>query len=116
MNWFKDTAWPWLKANWQWVLFPIGILMFVLRAMQPKPQVEIIDPTEKADERAKIEEETRQRQLEAERARLAAEEKAAADKATADRTAVEQQQAAEVDALRTAPDTLRARMLRAGKP
>lgn len=116
MNWIKETAWPWLRANWQWVLFPIGILLFVLRAMQSRPEVLISDPTEKADERAKIEEETRARALEVEYARLAAEEKAVLDAAAAERVARETQQAGEVDQLRQDPQALADRMRRAGKP
>jgi Skp family chaperone for outer membrane proteins len=29
MTWLKEKAWPWLKANWKWLLFPIGILVFI---------------------------------------------------------------------------------------
>lgn len=25
-----DTAWTWLKVNWRWVLFPLGILGLIL--------------------------------------------------------------------------------------
>lgn len=26
MIWIRFVAWPWLKRNWKWVLFPVGIL------------------------------------------------------------------------------------------
>lgn len=116
MTWIKETAWPWLKANWQWVLFPIGLALFILRMTSRGPQVQIIDPTEKADERARIEEETRTRQVEAERQRLAAEETAIQARADTARKATEAAQAAEVQQLREDPEALRDRMLRAGKP
>jgi copper(I)-binding protein len=30
--WWTTKAFPWLQKNWQWVLLPVGILMFVARA------------------------------------------------------------------------------------
>ncbi len=72
MNWLKNTAWPWLKANWKWVLFPIGILMVLLSALSRMQGVVTIDPTAKADERAKVERERREREVAEERARLRA--------------------------------------------
>jgi regulator of protease activity HflC (stomatin/prohibitin superfamily) len=115
-EWWTTKAWPWLKANWQWVLFPIGILLLVLEVLSKmRPQVVTIDPTEKADERAKIEEETRKRQLEAERARLAAEQQKIQDDAEKERQARTAAQAGEVDHLRQDPEELRRRMLDAGR-
>lgn len=29
MTWLTLKAWPWLKKNWMWVVFPIGILVFI---------------------------------------------------------------------------------------
>lgn len=29
MEWLTTKAWPWLKKNWKWLLFPIGILVFI---------------------------------------------------------------------------------------
>lgn len=27
MIWLTTRAWPWLKKNWKWVLFPVGVLL-----------------------------------------------------------------------------------------
>lgn len=116
-KWWLETARPWLQKNWQWVLFPIGILLFVLEAMSRKsPDPVTIDPTAAADERAKIEEETLKKQQAAERARLAEQERkieAGADQARQDR---EKAQTSEVTALREDPEELKRRMLATGKP
>jgi hypothetical protein len=29
MIWIKHIAWPWLKRNWKWVLFPVGLLLLL---------------------------------------------------------------------------------------
>lgn len=116
-EWWTTKAWPWLKANWQWIFFPVGLLLLVLElASRLRPGVVTIDPTKEADERAKIEEETRERQLAAERARLAEEQKRIADEAEKEREAREKAQSAEVEALRNDPEELKRRMLAAGRP
>lgn len=28
-EWWTTKAWPWLQANWRWILFPIGALLFL---------------------------------------------------------------------------------------
>lgn len=66
-EWWTTKAWPWLRANWQWVLFPIGILLFVLRFI-PRGVV-TIDPTAKADQRAREEKARRDADAAAEKAR-----------------------------------------------
>ena len=30
MSWLTLKAWPWLKKNWKWLLFPLGILIFIV--------------------------------------------------------------------------------------
>lgn len=33
MIWLTTRAWPWLKKNWKWVLFPVGILLAIATAI-----------------------------------------------------------------------------------
>lgn len=65
-------AWEWLKKYWQWLLFPVGIVLFILGRLTKAGTVVTIDPTEKADERAKEERARRETELAAEQARLRA--------------------------------------------
>lgn len=115
-EWWDTTAWPWIKANWQWIIFPVGILLFALKALSLiRPTVVTVDPTKDADARAKAEAEARAKQLADERARLAEEQKQIADAAEKERQAREKAQSAEVDALREDPEKLRQRMLEVGR-
>jgi hypothetical protein len=29
MTWFRKRVWPWLRRNWKWLLFPIGLIILV---------------------------------------------------------------------------------------
>jgi len=69
--WWTTKAWPWLKENWQWVLFPIGILMLIAKVL-PRGVV-TIDPTAKADDRAAEEKAKRDADATAEKTRRDAE-------------------------------------------
>lgn len=62
--------WAWLKANWKWLLFPVGIALFIIGRFSRSPELVTIDPTKKADDRAKVERERREAELAAEQARL----------------------------------------------
>lgn len=64
--WWTTKAWPWLKENWQWVLFPVGLLM-LLAQLVPRRLV-TIDPTVKADGRAAAEKAKRDADAVAEKA------------------------------------------------
>lgn len=33
MIWLTTKAWPWIKKNWKWVLFPIGIAVAIMTAV-----------------------------------------------------------------------------------
>lgn len=115
-EWWTTKAWPWIRGHWQWIIFPVGLLLLVLEVLsRVRPAVVTVDPTKEADERARIEEETRSKQLAAERARLAAEQKRIADAAEKERQAREQAQSAEVETLRNDPEELKRRMLEAGR-
>lgn len=70
-EWWSTKAWPWLKANWQWIFFPVGILLLVLRLI-PRGVV-TVDPTAKADGRAAAEKAKREADAAAEKARRDAE-------------------------------------------
>lgn len=118
-TWWTETGWPWLKGNW-WVLLLLPLMalvalgMIMMRVMGGKTIV--VDPTEKADERARIEAETRAQQLEAERNRLALELAGVVRERDQLREQFEQRLADEVQALRDDPEKLRQAMLDAGKP
>lgn len=118
-NWWIKEGWPWLKENW-WVLLILPVValaalgMFVMRALGTRTVV--IDPTAEADERARVEEYTRVRQLEAERDRLAAELSDLRSEHASLREHFEQRLADEVQELRDDPEKLRQAMLDAGKP
>lgn len=70
ITWWRSTAFPWLKENWKWLLFPIGILLFVLGKLSSGRGVVTVDPTAEADARAREERERRDREIAAERDRL----------------------------------------------
>ena len=72
MKWWTETAWPWLKKNWQWLLFPVGILLFFAGRFSKPAEVITVAPTREADERARVEAARRQAELTAERDRLQA--------------------------------------------
>lgn len=63
-------AWAWTKANWQWLLFPIGIVLFIAGRFSKPAEVVTVDPTAKADDRAKEEESIREHELATEREAL----------------------------------------------
>lgn len=65
-------AWEWVKLHWQWILFPVGIVLFVLGRVSTQRDVITTDPTAKADDRAKAEEEIRRQQQAAADAQLRA--------------------------------------------
>lgn len=118
-TWWTETGWPWLKGNW-WVLLLLPLMalvalgMIMMRVMGGKTVV--VDPTAAADERARIEAETRAHQLEAERNRLALELAGVVRERDQLREQFEQRLADEVQALRDDPEKLRQAMLDAGKP
>lgn len=58
----------WLKTNWKWLLFPVGILLFLIgRLTSRKPPV-VVAPelVGAAEEKLKAEEEAKSKALEAE--------------------------------------------------
>lgn len=115
-TWWTSTGWPWLKGNW-WVLLLLPLMaivavgMFMMRFAKPPV---IIDPTEKADERARLEAETRADQLEAEKARLALQLAVITAERDELRDKFEARLRDEVDALRDDPEKLREMMLSTG--
>jgi len=116
--WWIYTGWPWLKSNyWVLLLLPVmaivAIGMFMMRMMPPKTKV--IDPTAEADERARIEAETRGKAMSAEQGRLAQELEAVSAERDSLRAVLEAKQRNEVDGLRKDPEALREAMLRAGR-
>lgn len=38
------TAWNWLKKYWVWLLFPIGILLFVVGRLTRKDLLDVVAP------------------------------------------------------------------------
>jgi flagellar basal body-associated protein FliL len=117
--WWIEKGWSWLKSNW-WVLLLSPLMAFVAFGMTIMrvigAKTVIVDPTAAADERARIETETRVRQLEEERNRLALELAEVTRERDQLRKQFEQRLANEVQALRDDPEKLRQAMLEAGKP
>jgi hypothetical protein len=60
-------VWVWLKANWQWVLFPIGIALFLMGRYSRPADLTVVDPLEDADARQREEGRQLQEALEHER-------------------------------------------------
>jgi len=59
MTWWTLKALPWLKKYWKWLLFPIGILIFIAGYVsRPKPKVLAPELLDHAAEREKIEKRT----------------------------------------------------------
>lgn len=117
-TWWLKVGWPWLKENW-WVvlLLPamalVALGMIIMRGLSPGPVV--VDPTKEADERAKVEAETRVRQLTVERARLAKELISLREEHKSLREHFEARLNQEVDSLRNDPEKLRQLMLQVGR-
>lgn len=117
-TWWTSVAWPWLKSNW-WVLLLlplmllVGVGLFVSKLLKP-PSVATIDPTEMADERARVEHETRVRALEQENERLKQELHETEARFASMREAYEAQLQSEVEDLRNNPDRLRELMKQVG--
>lgn len=114
-TWWLTKAWPWLKDHWYVglvlpVLFVLGFADRLARLLI-RPEVRVVpDPLEPANERARVEEETRQAVAEAERQRLERERRSAAaahEKATA---AHEAEAEKGVEELRRDPQALLDRM------
>lgn len=63
MIWWKFIAWPWLKKYWMWILFPIGLLVAVVKGLsllKRPPAVlapELVGASQKAEEARRLAEE-----------------------------------------------------------
>lgn len=114
-TWWLDTGWPWLRQNW-WVLLilPVMALVFIASRIYTRP-VKVIDPVAPADERARVEAETRIKQLEAEKERLQRKLKALEADHNELIRKFEDSLKAEVEALRNDPERLRRLMLETGQ-
>ncbi len=47
MDKFKEklaAAWSWTKANWKWLLFPIGLLLYVVGRAAARRDVTVVSP------------------------------------------------------------------------
>lgn len=116
-KWWLETGWPWLKENW-WVLLILPVLALVFAGMfiwNRQIGVSIVEPLAGADERARLEEQTRIQQLEAEKKRLEGELVVIQKRYDDLQATMEQQLADRVDELRKDPDKLKAAMLAVGR-
>lgn len=116
-KWWLEQGWPWLKENW-WVLLLLPVLALVFAGMliwNRQVGVSVIEPLAEADERAKLEAETRIRQLEVEKKRLEDELAGIQKRYAALEASMEQRLADRVDELRRDPEALKAAMLAAGR-
>ena len=43
MTWWVLKAWPWLKKYWKWLLFPIGIVVFIV-GYSARKRPEVLSP------------------------------------------------------------------------
>lgn len=117
-EWWKSIGWPWLKSNW-WVVLLLPVVAVVATAWVMskylRPSVTILNPTQAADERAKIETETRFKQVAAEKQRLSLElikiQKKYDDLLAEFDSRLEHR----IDELRNNPEKLRQMMLNAGR-
>jgi uncharacterized membrane protein len=48
-------CWEWLKANWKWVLFPVGILLFLAGRLTKPAEVVVVNPDGEATKREREE-------------------------------------------------------------
>lgn len=114
--WWLAEGWPWLKEYW-WVvlLLPLFLIVAVAMFAKGRPVVNVVEPLRGADDRARIEAETRVRQLETEKKRLESELELIRGRYTELQAQMEAGLATRVDALREDPEKLREAMLAAGR-
>jgi hypothetical protein len=54
MIWVTTKVWPWLKRNWKWVIFPIGLLSLLLGVQVVASSLrDFAEPPEGLDEKAR---------------------------------------------------------------
>ena len=65
------NIWTWLKANWKWLLFPVGILLFIVGRFTARKLPVVVAPemVGAAEEKLKAEEDAKSKALEAEAAK-----------------------------------------------
>lgn len=114
-DWWKQTAWPWLKKNWWAVLLaPLALLIFALMFLMRGKTGLVLDPLREADERAEFEAEVRAKALTKERDRLKARVAELEAENQAQQEHMERRIQDEVQALRENPEKLRELMLGVG--
>lgn len=109
-------AWAWLKLNWKWLIFPLGVLLYVVGRLSSRGNITVVSPGltghEEVDEKLKAE---------AEQKKQAADNKAAEQltgietgrRATA--TAETARQIKEVEAAQGDPDKVNDLLKKVGK-
>jgi hypothetical protein len=117
--WWDEVAWPWLQKNWWWLpVFPVvalvGAGMLLMKAISGN-KTTIIDPTEKADQRAETEEAVRQAASEEEGKKLDEDLKDIRHEQAEQRTEFEQGFEKEVADLKSDPERLRDLMIEVGR-
>jgi F0F1-type ATP synthase membrane subunit b/b' len=55
---FLHSVWTWIKKNWQWIIFPVGIVGVILAALASSKIQNVIPDTNKLDELEKEKEES----------------------------------------------------------
>jgi hypothetical protein len=115
MTWWALKAWPWLKKYWKWLLFPIGIIVFILGySVRPKPKVlsseltGAADAKKKADDKAAEETGKARAERDAQLAGIEREHASTIAKLT-------KEQRAKVKELREDPDKVNAFLIGVGK-
>lgn len=112
---FFGKVWAWLKANWKWLLFPIGILLLVIGWFSGK-RIDVVSPgsvaASDAARKARDEAERKAKEAEAARAKRIEELKKEHD-ATIQKLTDEQK--GKVEELLDDPDELNKYLLDVGK-
>ncbi len=116
VDWWRAEGLPWAKEYWWAIpLLPVFLLTAIAMFAKGRPVVSVIEPLRAADDRAKIEAETRVKQLETEKKRLESELELIRGRYTELQAQMEAKLASSVDELRRDPEKLKAAMLEAGR-
>lgn len=117
LEWWRQSAWPWLRENWWWVLFfPVAIVVYLtgrghgrVVVMNARRDTEEVLKNARAIERSR---DVQLQQLSEERVRKV-EEVLEAHRRVVE--SLEKEQLDEVDKLREDPEALTAFLLRVGR-
>lgn len=113
--WFK-AAWEWLKKYWKWLIFPAGILLYIIGRLSAKKEVTVVSPGLVAHEEVKnqLEAEAAQKKAQADLAATTQLSEIAADH-NAQVASATKQQISEIEAAQGKPEEVTDLLKRVGK-